>query len=201
MGQYYNVLTQINNRTRIYNRDIIKNGENLYTFPKLMEHSWWENEFVNSFCKTLYKNPKRVIWMGDYANDYIFGIKGETVNGYSKHILLSLYRKTWKEQLKEHSITYHSFNLNKKFLVNHSKQEYIDCSKYYAQNNSNDNWCIHPLPLMTCLGNGYGLGDYNYPSQDSTCFLVGAWAYDIISIENKVPLGCIEINPIFKEQR
>ena len=48
MGQYYRVLEKEGNkRLVVYNRNIIIGGKEKYTSAKLMEHSWWYNEFVN----------------------------------------------------------------------------------------------------------------------------------------------------------
>jgi hypothetical protein len=41
-----------------------------------------------------------------------------------------------------------------------------------------DGWRIHPLPLLTCEGNGRGGGDYRGESD-----LVGRWSRDLISVE------------------
>jgi hypothetical protein len=68
---------------------------------------------------------------------------------------------------------------------------------------TSDGWCIHPLPLLTCIGNGYGGGDYMRPTPSSDYDMVGAWAWDEISIEDDSPLlddGYAEIFPIFKEE-
>ena len=38
---------------------------------KLMEHSWIGNNFVNVILAQIRSNPKRIVWMGDYAIDVI----------------------------------------------------------------------------------------------------------------------------------
>ena len=48
---------------------------------------------------------------------------------------------------------------------------------------------IHPLPLLTCEGNNRGGGDYRGDEKG----LIGAWARDVISIDNMVPTGFKEI--------
>jgi hypothetical protein len=47
---------------------------------------------------------------------------------------------------------------------------------------------LHPLPILTCEGNGRGGGDYfgNYA-------YVGAWARDLISLEAIAPEGYTEL--------
>ena len=61
-------------------------------------------------------------------------------------------------------------------------------------------WCVHPLPLLTCIGNDLGGGDYRYPTKDSTTDLVGTWAFDKISIQDDLIPFYKEITPVFKEQ-
>ena len=51
-----------------------------------------------------------------------------------------------------------------------------------------DTWTVHPLPLLTCDGNGRGGGDWHEENPDGTekenAKLVGTWAYDHISVTN-----------------
>lgn len=199
MGQYYKVLTTTGKRSKVYDRSIIINGEAEYTMAKLMEHSWWGNAFVDSFCRTIYKKQRRVVWMGDYANDYIKRYPG-SINGYSEKLLAKLYKKTWRKGLKNNAIEMSMLDLAGKFIVNHTKLQYIDCSQYYKRNVFHGDWCIHPLPIMTCLGNGLGGGDFSAPTDDTTYSLVGTWAYDVISIEDYYPVKYEEIKPVFKEK-
>ena len=59
----------------------------------------------------------------------------------------------------------------------------------------NDNWCIHPLPLLTAIGNGLGGGGY----REDDAWQVGMWANDVISIEENIPGEYEEESYIFKE--
>ena len=63
MGQYYMAVlgNEFGTDCKGFNRSV--DGE--YTFAKLLEHSWWENSFVNSFSERLYNKLGRVIWCGD----------------------------------------------------------------------------------------------------------------------------------------
>ena len=65
MGQYYQpILGNVyGGQCKVFDRSV--NGE--YTMAKLLEHSWWNNTFVNAFSAFLYNNPGRVCWVGDYA--------------------------------------------------------------------------------------------------------------------------------------
>lgn len=71
-----------------------------------------------------------------------------------------------------------------KYLINHSKMEFVNKSKVP----NNDGWVIHPLPLLTCEGNGQGGGDYRGESP-----LIGSWARDVISVDCVKPKGYKEI--------
>ena len=48
---------------------------------------------------------------------------------------------------------------------------------------------VHPLPLLTCEGNGRGGGDYRPEDHP----LIGIWARDVISVEKEKPDGYVEI--------
>ena len=61
------------------------------------------------------------------------------------------------------------------YIVNHSKKQFINKNKDYYN-------VLHPLPLLTCEGNGRGRGDYKGESN-----LIGIWARDIISVEREKP--------------
>ena len=71
-----------------------------------------------------------------------------------------------------------------RFVVNHTKKQFVDKTKLA----SCGGYTIHPLPLLTCEGNGRGGGDYRGDSS-----LVGSWARDVISVEVDAPEGFEEI--------
>lgn len=175
MGQYY--MVKVNDK--VYNREV--NGQ--YTMAKLMEHSWWENSFVNTICHEIFKKPKTVAWVGDYSNEE------------NKE----LYESVWGEKVKTYGINEAQVSLSGKFLVNHTKLEYLNCSKYYENSVDKEGWCINPLPLLTSIGNGNGGGDYCGTDME----YVGKWCNDEISVELEKPEGFIEyieIEPVFKEE-
>jgi len=74
-------------------------------------------------------------------------------------------------RVEKHSIHQDEMYLDGKYLVNHTIGAYLDCDKYKARCNNND-WILHPLPLLTAVGNGLGGGDYYGINKDQ----VGAWA-------------------------
>lgn len=187
MGQYYRpILTNANGYERVYNRDV--DGE--YTMAKLMEHSWWLNPFVSTICKKLLKNPMKVVWVGDYADD------ADVTNGIEKAELARLHKKAWAGKgygIKKNELFLNDY-LMRYYLVNHTKKIYLDCDEYYNDCVS-DGWCIHPLPLLTAIGNGLGGGDY----REDDDWQVGQWANDVISVEETVPEGYEKERYVFRE--
>lgn len=163
---------------------------------KLMQHSWAKNDFVG-FIESLlkkgmafYKSP--IVWAGDYADE-------EPFENLSKEVVDALVEDGYQlDDLKErgatlYSIASHSapklspnthriedFKILKanetRYLVNHDKKEFLDKRKTPKDS---DGWQIHPLPLLTCEGNGRGGGDYRGESE-----LIGRWARDVISVES-----------------
>lgn len=202
MGQYYRVLEKENNkRLIVYNRNIIVDGNEEYMVAKLTEHSWWYNPFVNAVCEKIYNDAhkSRIIWMGDYANQYASNLE-RTHNGLTPLKIRRYHKRCWSTDSTTFSIPSTEFTLEGKYLINHTKREYINCSTYFENSVMTDNWCMHPLPLLTCIGNGYGGGDYKNPTIASSTELVGMWAWDEISIDDEPIIDYTEIFPIFKEE-
>lgn len=155
---------------------------------KLMEHSYLNNEFVRTVEKLMveggawYKQP--IVWAGDYADEEPIS-EGEKFAGAEA---VNLYHmaddnlQTVKKRLA----------LPKKFqyIVNHDKKEYVDKAKCTKDE---DGYTVHPLPLLTCEGNGRGGGDYRLEND-----YTGIWARDRISIESEVPEGFTELVPEFQ---
>lgn len=176
MGQYYKPAFLGTNgksvKAWVYSHDY---GSGL----KLMEHSWMRNDFVGAVEEQLtpqgqfYKS--KLVWAGDYAD----GDGGKT-NVYD--------RCKDKNQIKPPGGMVDPIY---RYVVNHTKKEYVD----KLEVPDNDGWRIHPLPLLTCEGNGRGGGDYRC-DDDNT--LVGSWARDVISVEKEIPEGYkkIEFNLI-----
>ena len=176
MGQYYTPIIKRNNGTfaTFYSHDYA-NG------LKLMEHSYVGNIFVDTVAKQLYNNPSRLAWIGDYAES------DDNFNGSD----LSVFIKESQEEARElkhrrKPMPTNGDFLENKFIVNVSKNEYIDMNKY-AQEAPLDRWIetpIHPLPILTAVGNGRGGGDYH--GEDS---MVGYWAGDTIVVSDNKPSG------------
>jgi len=170
MGQYYNpVILDKNKKT------VLKwfNCHEYGSLAKLMEHSWMLNDFVGAVEKFLLGNPQHVVWAGDYADED----KGLKTNVYSRCKELT--------EVKPNEIP--AQLVKAKYIVNHTKKEFINKSKVPS---FDDGWRIHPLPLMTCEGNGRGGGDFRDVDKQG---IVGTWARDLISVEVKKPEGFKEI--------
>ena len=90
-----------------------------------------------------------------------------------------------------------------RYVINHDKKQYVDKDSVPVTiDNYNDKpteWRVHPLPLLTCSGNGRGGGDY-YPTNGHDKKHVGYWAGERISVEDKAPDNYKEIKPNFKEE-
>ena len=191
MGQYY--------------KQAFKNNGTIYTcsrkvkgvdreMAKLMEHSWIGNYLMDSVAKYLYKNPTNLLWVGDYAdgNDEV----GEATNNDVA------YTDVWGEEMKnefEFELC-KKFTYKGKFLVNHTKKQYLDFTTYIKNCEvkpywSNRKMCINPISLLTVIGNGRGGGDYCGMNEDS----VGYWKWDLISIEDEKPEGFEPLNVSFIE--
>lgn len=165
MGQYYNIILKGVKEETVHTFDRTLDGE--YTMAKLMEHSYYLNPMVNAIAKKIYNKPSQIAWVGDYAND-----NEELYN-------LAYHPKNGFEELKSSE-----FSLNGRYLINHTKKLILSCWGYVVdcirncQNQDYASWVIHPLPLLTALGNGKGGGDYRGINEDK----VGSWAWDTLEI-------------------
>jgi hypothetical protein len=164
MGQYYKVvfLAEKEENKKDFIRIFIE--VNFGNGMKLTEHSYINNKFVNAIEYLLspegsfYKS--RIVWAGDYADSEIENKQ-------------NLYHITYKQLSKEY-IPQNIISSEYKYIVNHTKKQYINKSDYNL---------YHPLPLITAEGNGRGGGDYNGINKDK----VGMWSRDILSIEKEIP--------------
>ena len=168
MGQYYYPII-LNSNGKIV---VWMCAHNYNNGLKLMEHSYLGNNFVSTFEFGLspegphYKS--RVVWAGDYADKE----PDQEKNLYQmcdEYTMIS-------PQVKETKMYC--------YIINHSKKQFVDKTKTPKQ----ENFALHPLPLLTCEGNGRGGGDYRGESP-----LIGSWARDIISVEEVAPEGFEEL--------
>jgi hypothetical protein len=174
MGQYYKVifLAEKEENKKDFIRIFIE--VNFGNGMKLTEHSYINNNFVNAIEYLLspegsfYKS--RIVWAGDYADPEIENEQ-------------NLYHITHKQPSKEY-IPQNRISSEYKYIVNHTKKQYINKSNYKI---------YHPLPLLTAEGNGRGGGDYHGVNEDK----IGLWSRDIISIEKEIPNNYIKFECIF----
>ena len=169
MGQYYKTLVIDGNKAEVYkSKDLLK----------LMENAWIENHFVNAIFAKIFNSPKKIAWIGDYAND-----DDDAFGDLSHAQSMKYYEMAWGDtQKKERSweITESVFSGDGPlFLVNHSKETFLDMRKYIAACTTSDGWCVSPLPILTACGNGRGGGDYRNDSDED---IVGTWAFDSIEL-------------------
>ena len=177
---------------------------------KLMEHSWIGNNFVNAVLHEIEDNPTRVAWIGDYSDSFVkdgcnFGDGFITCAEY----FLEKYQSVWGEYRSVQDIPSDTpqfkldFGSTECYLVNETKRCYISMEKYIKQNSvpdmygSQEVWCINPLPLLTCIGNGMGLGDYRGELGTKD---IGSWVFDKIYITYLRPGNWKKVMYFFQEK-
>ena len=157
MGQYYKPIN-LEKKQWIYTHRF-KQG------MKLMEHSYIENTFVQAIEVLLTKfgpwYKSKLVWAGDYAD-----VEKETMKKGDEDSGENLFSLIDDSNGIESLAPYQIDKIKEKnkidlkdypFIVNHSKKVYVDKRKVKE---FDGNWKIHPLPLLTCEGNGRGGGDY-----------------------------------------
>lgn len=160
MGQYYKpmILSASDKPALFIEPHDFGNG------MKLMEHSYVGNAVVQRMEHALFNNPQRVVWAGDYADDE----EDEPITLYA------LAEESERAE-KIRPFEYGEKPIDAKWLLNHDKQVAVAIPK-----DELDLWIIHPLPLLTCEGNGRGGGDFRGDNPH-----VGEWARDRISVSDK----------------
>lgn len=176
MGQYYRPVVLQKNWKENYSKKqydftkVVRASILCYDYDngaKLMEHSYIGNNYVQAAMEMLYFYGGNTIgvpfvWVGDYADNrnlYNLADKCIEANGKAMNERMS--------KIVEH-----------KFVgaVNHDKKEFVVFPAY-----EEDKWTIHPLPILSCDGNGRGGGDYKADESPNEK-LVGKWAYDTIAL-------------------
>lgn len=198
MGQYYVCLTKNKDGQKAWDLQVVKpegitrdNPEyfDYYNGIKLMEHSWIGNSFMTAISKYIYKNPTKVAWVGDYANDFQWEDPEDRPEP----------KKLWKQAWGVNQIEIEpvkEFDLKGKFLVNHTLKTALAFDNYIKES-TYDGWCLHPLSLLTACGNGLGGGDF--PRKCIGGYMIGDWCWNEISIEDECPEGYYVEDIIFME--
>lgn len=208
MGQYYypTILREKGHRfysQQFYSHDYDRNG------LKLMEHSYVGNSFTETVLAQLFNNPGRLAWIGDYHEEGDIARLHDNDSAYVKldelfrrHYKKFHYEKNWHTgEVKTNYSHPEMVNERKgRFILNHDKKQFIDMV-WYEEHAPRDAWgcMIHPLPLLTAVGNGRGGGDYWGIYEDD----IGSWAGDLIETQNAQPNGYCDITEgvMFEEVR
>ena len=186
MGQYYMAVILKDDKLNV---DKYVCGHDYNNGIKLMEHSWIGNNVVARIEHEILNNPKRICWAGDYADA---NENGETIYNLCESDGLKLPKMDCKRIAKH------------RYIVNHDKKEFVDLhwrklplsSTYTTTKGKIIKYVVHPLPLLTALGNGGGGGDY-FSTHGKE--YIGTWSRDLISLETIKPEDFTEIQPNFKE--
>lgn len=204
MGQYYMpaIIAPDGRMLSIYSREF-DNGS------KLTEHSWIGNDFVNAAYSLIYKSPKLVAWIGDYADDDYETCGEAYTRAMPFEEFQKYYNQLWGEDregisaslFSKRDLTILGHDTRGMFLINHNKRVYIDMTVFIRENTTKggdwDGWCMNPLPLLTACGNGRGGGDYHKAHIGYEN--VGIWAFDQLEYTDKVPDGYTEEKFYFNE--
>ena len=203
MGQYYLPYVKTGNKITVFNNEV--DGD--YNGLKLMEHSYWRNEFVGNVINYLYYNRSRVCWVGDYYDE---GIAYPSQIDSEEHVK-QIGHRVWADGQKLTECHKKDvMTLDDKILVNHTQKIFIRGNDFFGRNKWVETWegkdyecCINPLPLLTCTASHSG-GSY-YGVNREEC---GSWFYDKLEviddnkeeINNLLEQGYTEDNTlIFKE--
>ena len=153
---------------------------------KLMENAWFLRPFVAGVLDEIHGRPARVAWVGDYAGE---------PEDYTLHPNFNIadLKACWGEYAPESEpfAKVPSGGIGG-YLVNHDKGICIDLADAAreAEGRSAHGGAVHPLPILTAIGNGRGGGDYWGMNQDK----VGTWAMDLLEMTDEVPDGIGVVN-------
>ena len=201
MGQYYKAVFLAENKKPIASVSSYDFGSG----AKLMEHSWAKNPFVRFVERQLMVAPQKLVWAGDYADhedpttitereiklladeeSEYWNAEKLRKDGVNLYSLADTIGKLIHDERVENKYSHEFDNktlapLTAKYLVNHDKKQFVNKTKVPKDG---DGWKIHPLPLLTCEGNGRGGGDFFiYPEKkQGNVELIGIWARDRISV-------------------
>lgn len=162
---------------------------------KLMEHSWIENDNVQSIELLLIEGGPwdkcRIVWAGDYADNEkegteFFKHNSEAVTEDNPTGETNIYGQC--EDFVQLKFLIEAIPKDHIYLVNFDKKEYVDKTKLTAT--SDPDYILHPLPLLTCEGNGRGGGDFRGEDPKG---LIGSWARNCIGLRNAIPEGFTEL--------
>ncbi len=187
MGQYYEaVLRKPNGEFIVLNPHAFNVG------AKLLEHSCINNSFVKRVIQLLTNNPMQLAWLGDYA--VLDDVKTKNAadllisfnNFKEKEINYEFNKLSPCKKIPISDLENSEINQNKYVIYNKAKKEFVDVEEYLSVLGSKQGNILHPLPILSSIGNGRGGGDYY---EASPCYKrVGSWACDEIIVLTKSKL-------------
>jgi len=182
MGQYFKAVV-LGNEPKDGEQEVVKSWVYSHEYDnglKLMEHSYQGNTYVSTFEKELTRRgtnyKSRVVWAGDYA-DVEPGVK---IIQEGKEYDANLYSLCHDGNEVKPKV---GNTKDYPYILNHSKKLFVDKNKV-PEIQDWEGTKIHPLPLLTCEGNGQGGGDFRGEDENE---IVGSWARDVISVEKENP--------------
>lgn len=176
MGQCYRQAIEQDGNLDIFDAQMVDD----WNGRKLTEHSWIGNNFMDAISERIHNKPANIVWCGDYADEPQDFVTIDWIN------YVTIYPKDGREPQLLEALP-ERFDYSHKYLVNHTNKCYVDFDLYMSKCKDKDGWILHPLSLLTAVGNGRGGGDYHDDCIDY--YMVGAWAGNTLEITDKVPDG------------
>lgn len=199
MGQYYTPVLFTKTGGRVIAS--FKSYDYDHNGAKLMEHSYRHNDLVEGVVARMLTEeaPTTVVWLGDYAtleDDVLplrdcFAFKYEHNKCSGKRDVVKIFERAERTESKPtHKILPNDADVTTNLpladdvvFYNHTTKQKLSLHEYYknviahrARTGFDSGYpigcfIIHPLPLLTCLGNGKGGGDYSGLNME----WVGSW--------------------------
>lgn len=191
MGQYYKAVS-LDDRTYLFPHDYVGERKEGVNGLKLLEHSYIGNWMLNAVENLIKRGGRwfghRIVWAGNYADiekerneeRVELGLPIDTTFG--ENVDQNVYDLVENRLILP--VEYQRRNFRLRFLVNFDRNEFVDLSKVPKI----EGWDgrFHPLPFLTCEGNGRGGGDF-HTSNPKYLDIIGRWARDRITIQTKKP--------------
>lgn len=189
MGQYYRAaVMDIKTSAPI---KIFESYDYEHNGAKLTEHSYIGNGYVEAVLEFIADNgPARLMWCGDYAPAYveseIFPNPDWSLCNRTTKDKVKFLENIWADEaiMGDEADKYpglvdvNPFNQARPFynrirlIHNQTKNLWIDLQDYDITHELD----LHPIPLLTAIGNECGGGDYYGPNKE----LCGTWAGDVL---------------------
>jgi hypothetical protein len=208
MGQYYNYVIEHPDRKTFFKKPITG-------FAKFTEQVEFDNPNLLCALSEIYNKPRRIAFTGDYFEDVLdepkfkekakrYNFKSDNIYSektsqdeleYRKNIYSKLYSDFKPSEVVDFNHDAIRVFPKDMVLINYDKKEFIRLPDFDVIDNEvpkNGRYLVHPLPVLTAIGNGQGNGDYLTNNENHPHFKhVGSWALDIIEYAHtdKIPEG------------